>query len=299
MAIRALPESVGNGRPVKKPKHKAPSAAERQRPRFALAPLDKTPTSAQEPPANPLSPSITVDLTNDNASLSKIATLPVPETVPDANAQPSDPSLEGDTLSDMLPAKLAHLKKQYSFATMSINTGSKIEQKVRVLISHLSRFNFLDSDVKPGVVVLRAKSNTAGKLISVVEIAKRDIESQGRGGKWYQYSRVSGELREIPRNRTKKEQKESVRSVVFSETAGKSFKDWEATKEQLRGGKDKEVAKSAEGMGIGQEDDGDEAFETMIDPEHQHKPQDTKLRNIPILTIYMARVPLPEMKIEF
>ncbi|MCJ1324501.1 hypothetical protein MMC10_001163 [Thelotrema lepadinum] len=299
MGIKNLPEPIGQVRPSKKVKRKMPSTSEQQMPRYAPIPVDKTPTSAQQPQIQVASSAISVDLTGENSSATMTTAVSVPETITKGATLPSDPTNQPDTPPAVLPPHLFFLKEKYSFATMSISTSSKIEQKVRVLIAHLSRFNFLDREVKPGVVALHARSNAASKLISVVEIAKRDIEAQPKSGKWYQYSRVSAELKEIPRNMPTKIKKGQVSG---ESAAGKTLKDW-------NGGKEREscTEKSSAGgnpLAIGaaehKSEDEDDQFETMADPKAVSKSEDSaKLRNVPVLTIYMARVPVPELKAEF
>lgn len=282
MKIKTPPQPADSPRPTKKVKRKAVSTTEQQRPRFAPVPLDKTPTSAQQLPTEISSSIVTVDQSpQDPTAMS--TTLSTTDVVSDSHPPPSDPSSQTDFPPAILPPNLLHLTKKYSFATMSLNSGSKIQQKVRTLINHLSRFDFLDRDMKPGVVALHAKADVASKLVGVVEIAKRDIEALGRGGKWYQYSRVSGELKEIPIRKSKKELKELAERKVAAEKGGRTLNNTKES-EQLEGEED---------------DNEEEAFEPLPGSRAEQKPKDTKLRNIPVLTIYMARVPVPELKTEF
>ena len=294
MAAKKAAESIGNTRPTKKVKSKAPSSTEQQRPRFAPASVNMTPTSAQQPPVDLGISTITSSKVNSNDSVK--APVAIPNSVPKPQAQPSD-SVQEEDAPPVLPPHLTHLTQKYSFATMSVNTGSKIEQKVRVLISRLSRFNFLDREIKPGVVALRARANVASKLITVVEIAKREIEYKERSGKWYQYSQVSAELREIPRNKAKKGPRGQQGDADGAKQAGKSLKEWELSKKQ-----DTVEAASDGNPTIdlsGGDNEEEAAFEIMADARPGRGAEDTKLRNIPLLTIYMSRVPVPELKVEF
>ena len=314
MGIKNSAKTTEDDRPRKKAKHRMPSTAERQLPHFTSVSANKTPASAQQPRTDTMTLStVATHVTERGASTSTTTPMIIPGNVPDSADRPSalssQPTSQSDAPLAVLPPHLLYLAKRYSFATMSINTGSKIEQKVRQLISHLSRFNFLDKEVKPGVVALYARSNVASKLISVVEITKRDIESQPKGGKWYQYSRVSSELKEIPRSKALKGSKIGIIGGKDGNSTGKTLKDWHSQKKQ-----DGHIRNRATGLNTtpsgllvstperaesGQEDDGEDAFETMHNPQAGPQQKDTKLRNVPILTIYMARVPVSELQIEF
>ena len=299
MGTKNIHEPTGHIRSSKKVKRKMPSIAEQQMPRFAPIPVDETTTSTQEPRLQVASSAVSVDLTDKTPTASMSTAVSIPETITKSAAHPSSPITQPDTPPAVLPPQLLFLKEKYSFAVMSIQTSSKIEQKVRVLIAHLSRFNFLDREAKPGVVALHARANAASKLISVVEIAKRDIEAQPKGGKWYQYSRVSAELKEIPRNVPTKASKGRANG---SSAAGKTLKEWNAEKERESSAKDTMDGMNSSIMGAvaPESEDEEDAFETMVHPKATSHSNDTvKLRNIPILTIYLARVPVTELKTEF
>ena len=292
MAAKTTAGPTDDARPAKKARHRAPSAKEQQRPRFASTVANMAPPAAHQSRVDISTSTVTVHQSARPPVTSE--TVQVPNSLPEPSSQPSNlPAEEPPQTEDpppVLPPQLSHLTKKYNFATMSINTGSKIEQKVRILISHLSRFSFLDREAKPGVVALRARSNVASKLISVVEIAKRDIESKERSGKWYQYSRVSGELKEIPKVKPSKGSKNQAQDDAGKKQGGRTIKDWNFQHRQADAPKDLES---------GDEDGEEEAFETMADAVAKPGAKDTKLRNIPVLTIYMSRVPVSELRIEF
>ena len=191
-----------------------------------------------------------------------------------------------------LPAELQHLRNKYAFTTMSILSSSKIEQKVRNLLLRVSKSNFADINAKPGIVVLHAKAEAAGKMVSIVEIAKQEIQKEN--GKWYQYSKLHGEIMESKVKETK------------PKGGGKTLAEW--TKEKSG---DSAPAKTGEGTSSGVEkvqevrqavDDEDnemkDAFETMALPnrEHDKAEERKKVRAIPVMTIYFARVPVPGLK---
>ncbi|MCJ1243426.1 hypothetical protein MMC30_000623 [Trapelia coarctata] len=201
---------------------------------------------------------------------------------------------------ETLPPALAHLQHKYALATMTFSSSSKINQKVRALISRMEKFSFADLNAKPGVVILQAKAPVAVKMVSVVEIAKREIEKEK--GKWWQYSKVEGRLEEL---------KERVKKKNDTKGEGKTLKEWQAEqKSETNEGGDamEEVVDEAEAApklkvqtaASAEEDEDDEAFQTMADVGDTGKgasaPGRPKVRAIPIMTICMARVPVPELK---
>ena len=191
-----------------------------------------------------------------------------------------------------LPAEVQHLQNKYDFTTMSILSSSKIEQKVRNLLLRVSKFNFADIKAKPGIVVLHAKAKAAGKMVSIVEIAKREIQKEN--GKWYQYSKLHGEIIESKAKETK------------PKGGGKTLDEWSKEKSG-----DGTPAKTGEGTSSGvekvqegkqavddEDDEMEDAFETMALPnrEHDKAEERKKVRAIPIMTIYFDRVPVPGLK---
>ena len=200
-----------------------------------------------------------------------------------------------------LPAEVQHLQNKYDFTTMSILSSSKIEQKVRNLLLRVSKFNFAGIKANPGIVVLHAKAEAAGKMVSIVEIAKQEIQKEI--GKWYQYSKLHGETMELK----VKETKELKVKETKAKGGGKTLAEW--TKEKSGDGA---PGKTGEGTSSGVEkvqevrqavddeddDETEDAFETMALPnrEHDKAEERKKVRAIPIMTIYFARVPVPGLK---
>ena len=182
---------------------------------------------------------------------------------------------------------------------MSIMNSSKIQQKVRTLLQHLSQFSFADLKAKPGVVALHARSEAANKLITVVEIVKREVEKED--GKWWQYSRISGEIRELK----EEVHEERKGGISLDEGAGK---DNGSTASNGQGTGDRAevvVDKTNTEMEVdGKEEDEEDAFEPVPDKNGQArfengKKRKRKIREMPVMTIYMSRVPLPEFRTVF
>ncbi|KAL8857300.1 MAG: hypothetical protein Q9178_006066 [Gyalolechia marmorata] len=207
-----------------------------------------------------------------------------PLTEPSATQNPACP-IEV-TLTDSpssvlsIPTELQHIQGQYDISTISIISSSKIHQKVTNLITRLENFTFANTDAKPGVVVLRAKATSASKLISVVEIAKADIAK--RGGKWYEYSKLHSELLQF--NKKKRSQPQDGRTLA--DVASERFTRESGTVEN--------DAVDTEGD---DSDDGEVAFETL---QHQSGgtalKEQSKVRATPIMTTYLACVPVPGLK---
>lgn len=198
----------------------------------------------------------------------------------------------GNATPQALPAEVQRLQDKYDFTTMSILSSSKIEQKVRNLLLRVSKFNFVDIKAKPGIVVLHAKAKAAGRMVSIVEIAKQEIQKEK--GKWYQYSKLHGEIMELKAKGTK------------PRGGGKTLAEWSKEKSD-----DSAPAKTGEGTSRGAEkvqeekqavddenDEMEDAFETMVPPNRGHDKAEErkKVRAIPIMTIYFARVLVPGLK---
>ena len=115
--------------------------------------------------------------------------------------------------------------------------------------------------------MMKAKAGVASKMISIAEIAKRDIGKEG--GKWFQHNCVEGVMEEV---------KEKPRK-------GKGGKDkWKNDGE----GKGRE-----DGGGEGGEVESEEestAFETMKTPFERANEGKAKVRAVPVMRLYLTRV---------
>ena len=172
---------------------------------------------------------------------------------------------------------------------MSIISSAKIEQKTRTLLTHLEKFSFADVRARPGVVVLHAKAPVASKMVSIVEIAKREI--QKNKGKWWQYSRLHGQTEEVKAKKGKAE--------------GKTIGEWEREKEKTAEAEKNldQVEENAQDLQQAEYGDEEEAFEVLefkgrnpTMPNLEHIEGRKKIRAVPIMTIYMSRVRIPEFK---
>ena len=202
-----------------------------------------------------------------------------------------------DTSTQTLPREIRHLSTKYNFTTMSILSSAKISDKVEKLLLRVENFSFADPKSKPGVVVLRAKSDVASKMVSIVEIARHEIE-RGKG-KWWQYSKVNAEIAQL------------MAKPVKVRDAGRTLSEWQ--KEQTSGesqgtttvggktGPASEVIEHDHQI-VDRDEEMEDAFESMVVPKvdrgaKQSETGDTKkIRATPVMTIYFARVPVPGLK---
>lgn len=145
----------------------------------------------------------------------------------------------------------ASLQTTHNLVELSVSSHHEISNRTSAVISRLQNSEQSPDDQKTVVVKLTAKAKAAGKLISIVEIAKRQLASEGI--KCFQYTALDSEIIEIERH--PKNHKQDI---------------------------------------VG-EDESDDAFETM----GEVKPSATKKRSMPVLTIYLSRASVKELKIAY
>lgn len=208
------------------------------------------------------------------------------------------PELVPDTSAQELPPDVRHLSSKYDFTTMSVLSSAKINDKVKNLLLRVEKFSFADPKSKPGIVVLHAKSEVASKMVSIIQIARQNIEHDK--GKWWQYSKLDGSIAEL---KTK---------PVKRGGGGKSLSEWQKERAGEVSNEVKEIGgKTRRASEEVQHDDevadGDEeidvAFESMVKPKEADQGAKQpgngsrrKIRAIPVMTIYFARVPVPGLK---
>lgn len=88
----------------------------------------------------------------------------------------------------------AALSQKYNIVKLSVIGSTQISNRVTAVIAQLEATN---ANGKPALVCLTSKARTASKLISIVEIAKRDLAAKGIN--CFQYNALSSELIEIER----------------------------------------------------------------------------------------------------
>ncbi|CZS95994.1 uncharacterized protein RAG0_05479 [Rhynchosporium agropyri] len=174
------------------------------------------------------------------------------------------------------------LESTYTVTTMSIISSSNIGKKVCRILDILSLSQTTDQNggtekgkAKEGrgmgkgknVLMLYAKAPVACKLISVAEIAKRQIAKEG--GKWFEYCCV-GEV-VTPITKPEKEKPKEKKKVDVED-------------------RDQEGGKNREGSEEDEEDEA-EAFEVMKTPFERALESEgrQKIRALPVMSLYLSR----------
>lgn len=158
---------------------------------------------------------------------------------------------------------LQELTGKYSIATTSVIASSKINKKVTQVLSHLSHVDLFSQSSVPGVVMVHARANDANKMVTVMEIAKRQMNQAGQP--WYQYNRVY----EVADGR-------SSRANPTGRVANQTV---------------------IENTVLGDEEDEEDAFEpveTAFERAIREKPvEESKMT---YMSIFLSRVPMPELQ---
>ena len=203
------------------------------------------------------------------------------------------PSPHTNERTQSIHSEARRWQDNYEVITMSILSSSKIEQKVRNLLLRLSHLDDAKTKAKPTVVMLHAKGDVAGKMVSIVEIAKAEMRKEDE--KLYQYNGLHGETSEL---KVKKPERTGDGKTVAE--GAKEHPGWENHNRETIN----ECGKYTLGTSDRSDDDvemadaTEDAFETMAPPIQGY--DTTKLRKkvraYPVLTIYLTRVPIPELK---
>jgi hypothetical protein len=167
----------------------------------------------------------------------------------------------------------AALSETHTITRLSIQSNTQISAKATNVISKLSPTTQekdssktdTDTNAKPPLIILRAQSRWASKLISIVEIAKRNLESPDSGIKIFQYSSLSSEMVEI-------ERKPKPKGLGAPLPEGEGSDDEDAFQT---------MGASAPTASSGQDEGG------------------MKKRAVPVLTVYLATRPVKALRSEF
>ncbi|KAK7542231.1 uncharacterized protein J3D65DRAFT_613055 [Phyllosticta citribraziliensis] len=141
--------------------------------------------------------------------------------------------------------------------TIHVVASSKIQAKVRAVLTALSSNPSPEADNV--VVLLQARAPAANKLISVAEIAKRELEHERRS--WWSYVGVKGLLVELGSKDNRKPSKQ--------------------------GGSD--ASQDAE------QDESSDAEDDAFEPLPGQRDQ-KKVRNVPVMNLYLATKPIPALR---
>ena len=168
--------------------------------------------------------------------------------------------------SSSLPAITKELAHSFDLRITSIISSSQIQKKVKGVLELLSTSVNDNKSSKSQIVVLHSKAAPASKLITIAEIAKRELGKEG--GVWYQYSVIGELMTERKENGTKK---------------SSGSPPWKNTVEE------------EESMNLDGEAD-EESFETMKTPFERAIEGKPKIRVAPTLTIYLSKVRIEKLR---
>lgn len=195
-----------------------------------------------------------------------------------------------------IPSEVRHLTTKYDLTPMSIISSSKMEQKIRNVLERVSKFSFGDAKAKPGVVILHAEAKNASKMVTIAELSKANIEKDK--GTWWQYTKLEGQVMAFKEKPRKPPPTQSGRTLA---TWNNERKDATAVGPQADINMEESHAEPSTeeqpidaGGGLmpeGEEEEEEEAFEIMSAPTARKK-----VRAVPIMTIYLARVPVPGLR---
>ncbi|KAL3424317.1 hypothetical protein PVAG01_03597 [Phlyctema vagabunda] len=170
------------------------------------------------------------------------------------------PAKEGSAAAPGLAPEISSdLRISHTVVPSSINSGTQIQKKVKQVLEVLGGGEVeADASIKPSVIMLYAKASAASKMITIAEIAKRELSKDG--GHWYQYNSVEALMETGPRQ--------------SSETT-----------------KDAHPPRTKESQeGEGEENEApDTTFETMKTPFERAIEGKSKVRAVPLMRIYLSK----------
>ncbi|KAI3394674.1 hypothetical protein diail_2421 [Diaporthe ilicicola] len=162
---------------------------------------------------------------------------------------------------------LQELRGKYSIATTTVISSSKINKKVTQVLSHLGHVDLFSPSSIPGVMMVHARAHDANKMVTVMEIAKRQMNKAGQP--WYQYNRVYevADGRGPGANGTGRKEDQTVIENTVLEGQG------------------------ADG---GDDDDAFEPVETAFERAIRERPAEESKATY--MSIFLSRVPMPELQ---
>ncbi|KAL7623040.1 hypothetical protein AAE478_006719 [Parahypoxylon ruwenzoriense] len=160
------------------------------------------------------------------------------------------------------------IESKHEVQIHSVISSSKMRKKVTSILQYLAPQNNNNDDVDSStaasetrISILRAKTSDIGKLISIAEIAKRELEKEGNGrGRWFQYIALGEELEKISREEG---------NIIIEET-------------------------KLGDAGIDRDEKDD--FEVMKTPFERAFEGRPRLRGVPIMSLFLSRVSIEELK---
>ncbi|KAH9811169.1 hypothetical protein Tdes44962_MAKER05902 [Teratosphaeria destructans] len=108
---------------------------------------------------------------------------------------------------------------RFNVLKLSVHQSSQISDRTSNIISKLT--SVAGAGEKPALVCLTAKSRAASKLISIVEIARRELQT--RHVRCYQYNVLTSELVHVPRDPKKQACDDHVNGDEQSDESDAAF----------------------------------------------------------------------------
>jgi hypothetical protein len=168
---------------------------------------------------------------------------------------------------------LSKLRASCNVTDISVISSTQIKPKVSKILETLSAFSFVAlAHIKPNVISARAKGPVASKMITIIEIAKREIAKAG--GKWYQYSSLSQVVEE-------KKEKKSEAMKGKGHILGRNLP---AESDAMA------VDDGEKEHGVEEGEEEECWFETMKTPLERILEGKPKIRAVPVMTVYLSRV---------
>lgn len=109
----------------------------------------------------------------------------------------------------------ASLAQKYTLIKLNVTGSTQISKATGTIVSKVTTPS---ENEKPVIAILTAKARYANKLISIVEISKR--EAAANNAKYFQYNALSSEMTEVVRDANNVEQDEGDESDQAFETMG-------------------------------------------------------------------------------
>ncbi|KAK8116187.1 hypothetical protein PG984_012689 [Apiospora sp. TS-2023a] len=189
---------------------------------------------------------------------------------------------------------LAAVESKYDVQTHSVISSSKIQKKVTSILRHLQLpATPANNPPKPRVSVLRGRAADAGKLISIAEIAKREM-LKSSGGKWYQYIALGSETKQMERGdnpRSSSAHKEG-KTVIEDTILGRQVQGQSANPETAGDNDDEQQQEKDED----EDDEGDDEFEEMKTPFERAIEGTSKIRAVPVMSLFLSPIPIDELR---
>lgn len=164
---------------------------------------------------------------------------------------------------------------------MTVTPNCKIRGKVSHLLTALRDFD---------LTALSARADASNKLVSVVEIAKRQLDDDKQV--WYQYTGCSGRMEQFksgPKSSSTDNGMTAKWGLGRRLSDGQKEGEDEAQVHAEEEHEDEEML-DADTERQGQQDVEEPAFEQMVQPERD------KVRLIPIMTVFLSRNAVPELR---